>query len=148
MKVDLARPDITQREIDAVVDVMKSGWLSMGPKIEEFEKKIADFTGVKHAIAVNSGTSGLHLIVKAFGITEGDEVITTPFSFVASTNCFLFEKAVPVFIDINPDTLEMDIDRIEDHITKKTKAILAVDVFGHPMDMPKLRKLLINITLF
>lgn len=141
MNIQLAKPDITQAEIDAVVEVMKSGWLSLGPKIEEFEKKIADYIGVKHAVGVNSGTSGLHLLIKAFGIKDGDEVITTPFSFVASTNCILFERAKPVFVDINPETLEMDIDQIETKITNKTKAILAVDVFGHPMDIRKLREI-------
>lgn len=141
MKIQLAKPDITQVEIDAVVEVMKSGWLSIGPKVEEFEKKIGDYVGVKHAIAVNSGTSGLHLLIKAFDIKDGDEVITTPFSFVASTNCILFERAKPVFVDINPETLEMDVDRIESVITDKTKAILAVDVFGQPMDMRKLREI-------
>lgn len=141
MKIDLARPDITQAEIDAVLEVMKSGWLSIGPKVEEFERKIADYVGVKHAIAVNSGTSGLHLIIKSFDIKDGDEVITTPFSFVASTNCILFERAKPVFVDINPETLEMDIDGIEGKITDKTKAILAVDVFGQPMDMRRLKEI-------
>ncbi len=139
MKIDLARPDITQAEIDAVLGVMKSGWLSIGPMVEEFEKKIANYIGVKHAIAVNSGTSGLHLLIKSFDIKDDDEVITTPFSFVASTNCILFERAKPVFVDINPETLEMDIDSIEAKITGKTKAILAVDVFGQPMDIGRLR---------
>jgi len=141
MKIQLAKPDITQAEIDAVVEVMKSGWLSIGPKIEEFERKIAAYVGVKHAVAVNSGTSGLHLLIKAFDIKDGDEVITTPFSFVASTNCILFERAKPVFVDINPQTLEMDVDQIEGKITERTKAILAVDVFGHPMDMKRLREI-------
>jgi len=141
MKIQLAKPDITQTEIDAVIEVMKSGWLSIGPKVEEFEKKIADYVGIKHAIAVNSGTSGLHLLIKSYDIKDGDEVITTPFSFVASTNCILFERAKPVFVDINPETLEMDVDSIEAKITDKTKAILAVDVFGQPMDMRRLRKI-------
>lgn len=141
MQVQLAKPDITQKEIDAVVEVMKSGWLSIGPKIEEFEKKIADYIGLRHAIGVNSGTSGLHLLIKAFGIKDGDEVITTPFSFIASTNCILFENAKPVFVDINPETLEMDVESIEGHITEKTKAILAVDVFGQPMNMKRLREI-------
>lgn len=141
MNVQLAKPDITQREIDAVTEVMKSGILSIGPKIKEFEKKIAEFTGVKYAVAVNSGTSALHLIVKALGICEGDEVITTSFSFVASTNCFMMEGAKPVFVDIDSKTLNMNIDGIEEKITEKTKAILAVDVFGQPMDMRKLREI-------
>ncbi len=141
MNIQLAKPDITQSEIDAVVEVMRSGWLSIGPKIEEFEKKIANYVGVKHAIGVNSGTSGLHLLIKSFDIKDGDEVITTPFSFIASTNCILFERAKPVFVDINPETLEMDIDGIEAKITDKTKAILAVDVFGQPMDIRRLREI-------
>jgi perosamine synthetase len=141
MKIQLAKPDITQREIDGVVAVLKSGILSIGPKITEFEKKISDYARVKYAIAVNSGTSALHLIIKALGIGECDEVITSSFSFVASTNCFMMEGAKPVFVDIDPKTLNMDIDLIEAKITAKTKAILAVDVFGQPMDMRRLREI-------
>jgi len=141
MNIQLAKPDITQLEIDAVIEVMKSGWLSIGPKIEEFERKIADYIGVKHAIGVNSGTSALHLLIKSYDIKDGDEVITTPFSFVASTNCILFERAKPVFVDIDPITLEIDMDQIESKITEKTKAILAVDVFGQPMDIRRLREI-------
>ena len=148
MNVQLAKPDITQREIDAVMEVMKSGILSIGPKIKEFEKRIAESTGVKYAVAVNSGTSALHIIVKALGIGEGDEVITTSFSFVASTNCFMMEGAKPVFVDIDPRTLNMNIDGIEEKITKKTKAILAVDVFGQPMDMKKLREIADKYNLY
>lgn len=141
MNVQLAKPDITQREIDAVVEVMKSGVLSIGPKIIEFEEKIANHTGVKYAIAVNSGTSSLNLVIKALGIGEGDEVITTSFSFVSSANCFLMEGAKPIFIDIDPKTLNMNIDKVEEAITPKTKAILAVDVFGQPINMKKLREI-------
>lgn len=148
MKVQLAKPDITQREIDAVVEVMKSGILSIGPKIKEFEKKVADYARVKYAVAVNSGTSALHLIVKALGICEGDEVITSSFSFVASTNCFMMEGAKPVFVDIDPKTLNMNIELIEDKITAKTRAILAVDVFGQPINMRKLREIADKHNLF
>lgn len=139
MKVQLAKPDISQKEIDSVVEVMRSGILSIGPKIREFEKKFEDYLGIKHAIAVNSGTSGLHLLIKAYDIKKGDEVITTPFSFVASANCILFEGAKPVFTDICPKTLNMDIEGIEKKINRRTKAILAVDVFGNPMDIERLR---------
>ncbi|MDK2902399.1 MAG: perosamine synthetase [Clostridiales bacterium] len=139
MEVPLSGPDITQKEIDAVVDVMHSGILSIGPRLEEFEHKIAEYIGVKHAVGVNSGTSGLHLLVRSMGISDDDEVITTPFSFISSSNCILFERAKPVFVDIDPLTLNMDIDRIEDKITQRTKAILAVDVFGHPMDIARVR---------
>jgi perosamine synthetase len=139
MKVPLSGPDITQKEIDAVMDVMRSGILSIGPKLEEFEHKIAEYIGVKHAVGVNSGTSGLHLLVRSMEISDDDEVITTPFSFISSSNCILFERAKPVFVDIDPLTLNMDIDRIEDKISERTKAILAVDVFGQPMDIAKVR---------
>src|SRR3954462_14325264 len=100
MKVRLSKPNIGEEEINAVVEVLKSGSLSLGPKLEQFEKDLAAYKGTKHAIAVNSGTSGLHLIVKSMGIGEGHEVITTPFRFVASANCILFERATPVFVDI------------------------------------------------
>lgn len=141
MKVPLAKPDIGPKEIDSVVEVMKSGILSIGPKVKEFEKKFEEYLGIKHAVAVNSGTSGLHLLIKAYGIKKGDEVITTPFSFVASTNCILFEGAKPVFSDICPKTLNIDIDGIEGKINRRTKAILAVDVFGNPVDIESLRSI-------
>lgn len=141
MKIPLARPDITKKEINAVLKALKASQLALGPKLEEFERKIAEYTGVKYAAAVNSGTSALHLIIRSFGITKGDEVITTPFSFIASANCILFEKALPVFVDINSDDLNIDVNLIERNITKKTKAILAVDVFGHPAEWNVLKNL-------
>jgi perosamine synthetase len=146
--IPLSAPDITQREIDAVVEVMRSGVLSMGPKIREFERKVAGFTGVSHGVAISSGTSGLHLVIKAIGIKEGDEVITTPFSFISSTNCILYENAVPVFCDIDPELLEMDPYEIRKKITKKTRAILAVDIFGHPCNITELRKIACEYGLF
>jgi len=141
MEVPLSRPDITQREIDAVVDVLHSGILSIGPRLEEFESKIAEYVGVKHAIGVNSGTSGLHLAVRALGISEGDEVITTPFSFIASSNCILFERATPVLVDIDPLTLNIDVGHIESAITPRTKALLPVDAFGQPVDMEAIKSI-------
>ncbi|UMZ74710.1 DegT/DnrJ/EryC1/StrS family aminotransferase [Natranaerofaba carboxydovora] len=141
MQIPLASPDITEKEIEIVNQVMNSRHLAMGPKLEAFEAKTREITEKKHAIAVNSGTSGLHLLVRALGIGEGDEVITTPFSFIASSNCILFERARPVFVDIDPYTYNMDIDKIEDKITDKTKAILPVHVFGQMMDMKKLKEL-------
>ena len=141
MEIPLARPDITEHEIQAVVSVLRTPHLSLGPKLEEFERKIASYAGVRYAIAVNSGTSALHLIVRALGLTEGDEVITTPFSFVASSNCLLFERVTPVFVDIDPQTLNIDVRRIEPKITEKTKAILAVDVFGHPAEWDGLERI-------
>lgn len=141
MEVPLARPDITDLEVEAVVAVLRTPNLSLGPKLEEFERRLAAYVGVKHGVAVNSGTSALHLVVKALGIGEGDEVITTPFSFVASANCLLFERARPVFVDIDPRTLNLDPERIEGKITPKTKAILAVDVFGQPADWTRLEEI-------
>ena len=137
MRVPIAKPDITEKEIEAVVEVLKTDILSIGPKILEFEDAISKFIGVKNAIAVNSGTSALHLLVRALDIGEGDEVITTPFSFIASSNCLLFEKAKPVFVDIEPRTLGMDLDKVEEKITNKTKGILTVDVFGQPFNMER-----------
>ncbi len=138
MNIPLSRPDITELEIAYVTQVLKTPDLSLGPKLGEFEAAMAEFIGRKYAVAVNSGTSALHLIVRALGIKDGDEVITTPFSFVASANCLLFERAKPVFVDIDPVTLNIDVNRVEERITERTKAILAVDVFGYPADWGRL----------
>lgn len=132
--IPLSGPDITDRERQAVLEVLNTQHLSLGPKLALFEEKMAAIAGTKFAVAVNSGTSALHLIVRAMGIGEGDEVITTPFSFIASSNCILFERARPVFVDIDPLTLNLDPGLIEEAVTPRTKAILGVDVFGHPAD--------------
>ena len=141
MDIPLSSPDITESDIEAVVQVLKTPRLSLGPKLVEFESKMAEFVGVDYAVAVNSGTSALHLIVRALDIKDGDEVITTPFSFIASANCILFERAKPVFVDIDPLTLNIDVSRIEEQITGKTRAILAVDVFGYPANWDELEKI-------
>lgn len=141
MDIPLARPDITEHEIQAVVNVLRTPHLSLGPKLREFEERLASYADVRYAVAVNSGTSALHLIVRALGLQEGDEVITTPFSFVASSNCLLFERVKPVFVDIDPQTLNLDVRQIEYKITAKTKAILAVDVFGHPAEWDELERI-------
>ncbi|MFH1418494.1 MAG: DegT/DnrJ/EryC1/StrS family aminotransferase [Planctomycetota bacterium] len=135
MRIELSGPDITQAEIDAVTEVLKSGWLSLGPRVPEFEQAMSDFLGVRHAIAVANGTCGLHLLMRAFGIGEGDEVISTPFSFIASTNCIMFDGGRPVLVDIDPDTWNIDVAGIESAVTPKTKAIIPVDVFGVVPDM-------------
>jgi len=140
-EISLSKPDITGLERDAVLAVLKTNQLSLGPKIEEFETKMARFIGTKHAIAVNSGTSALHLSVIALGLKEGDEVITTPFSFIASANCLLYEKCTPVFVDIDPCTLNLDTRQIEAKITNRTKAILPVHVFGLPCNMDEICQL-------
>jgi perosamine synthetase len=130
--VPLSNPDISQDEIDAVMAVLRTGRLSMGPRIEAFEAACAALAGRKYGIGVNSGTSGLHLCVKACDIGPEDEVITTPFSFVATTNCILYENATPVFVDIDPKSYNMNPSAIEAAITPKTKAIIPVEVFGNP----------------
>jgi perosamine synthetase len=134
----LARHDVRDEDVDAVVQVLRSSRLSLGPQTQAFERALAARAGVAHAVAVNSGTSALHLLMRAFEIGPGDEVITTPFSFVASTSCILFERATPVFVDIESAALCIDCDLVEAAITPRTKAILAVDVFGHPADWPAL----------
>src|SRR5665213_210147 len=138
--IPLAQPDITQRDIDAVVDVLHTTTLSIGPKIEEFEHACATLAGRRHGIGVSSGTAGLHCAMVAAGVTEGHEVITTPFSFVASANCVLFVGAKPVFVDIEPRTLNMDVDKVLAAITPRTKAIVGVEIFGHPGGMPELEQ--------
>ena len=140
-KIPLSNPDITEKEQRAVLEVLKTSSLSLGKKYLEFEKMAAKFAGVKYAVAVNSGTSGLHLIIKALGISGGDEVITTPFSFISSANSILYERAKPVFVDIKSDTFNIDPELIEGLITSKTKAILAVDVFSQPADWQELKRI-------
>lgn len=146
--IPLSNQDITQKEIDAVVSTMKSDRLSMGPKTEAFESIVATRAGRKYGIAVNSGTSGLHLCVKSLGLKEGDEVITTPFSFVATTNCLLFEKVKPVFVDIDPVTYNLDPKLIEKAITSKTKGILPVEVFGNMSHFDEYEKIAKKHNLF
>lgn len=139
--IPLSSPDITHKEVEVINQVLSTPYLSIGPKIQEFEKKIANYVGTKYAIAVNSGTSGLHLCVKSLNIKDDDEVITTPFSFISSANCMIFERAKPIFVDIDEDTLCMDTSKIEEKITEKTKAILPVHIFGHPCDMEKIMEI-------
>jgi perosamine synthetase len=141
MRIPLSSPDITDAEIEAVVSVLRGNRLSLGPQLEEFERAIANYAGTRYAVAVNSGTSGLHLCVRALGLTEGDEVITTPFSFAASANALLYEKATPVFVDIDPVSLNIDPQKIAAAITEKTRAILVVHVFGKPAAMDDIMRL-------
>ena len=134
-QIPLSRPDISETDIQAVVDVLRTPFLSLGPKLPEFESAFADYVGARFATATSSGTAALHVAVKALGIGRGDEVITTPFSFVASANCVLFEDAVPVFVDIEETTFNLDVALIERQITPRTKAILPVHVFGRPANI-------------
>ncbi len=138
MRIYLSRPDITEKEIEAVTAVLRSPNLSLGPKLPEFEEAFARYIGRKRAIAVNSGTSALYLCMLSLGIGPGDEVITTPFTFIATTNTVLMVGAKPVLVDIDPTTLNIDPAKIESKITKKTKAIMPVEVFGSPAGFDKI----------
>jgi perosamine synthetase len=138
MRIPLSGPDVTEVEIQAVVEVLRTPQLSLGPKLEAFESSIADYVGARHAIAVNSGTSGLHLCVRCLGIGEGDEVIVPSFTFVAAANAIRFERAMPVFVDIDPVSLNLNPEKVEAAITSRTRAILAVHTFGRPAEMTQL----------
>ncbi len=141
MKVPLSRPDITQLEIDAVCHVLRSPHLSLGPKLPAFEQAFCDKIGTKRAIAVNSGTSALFLCLKAMGIGPGDEVITTPFTFIATATSIMMTGARPVFADICPDTLNLDVSAARAWINDRTKAIVPVEVFGNPAGMDAISQL-------
>ena len=131
--IPIVKPMISEEEINAVVEVVKSGWLVEGKKARELEKEFADFIGIKHAITASSGTTALHLALEALDIKPGDEVITTAFTFIASSNSILFIGGVPVFADISRETYNIDPDEIKKRITDKTKAILVVHIFGLPI---------------
>jgi len=133
-KIAMAAPDISEADVQAVAEVVRSGRLALGPKTEEFERKMAEYVGVAHVVAVSSGTAALHLIVRALGIGPGDEVLVPSFTFAASVNAILYEGAKPVFVDIEPDTYNLSPRDLEAKITPRTKAVMAVDVFGHPVE--------------
>jgi len=158
--IPMSSPDITNLEREAVAAVMQTSRLSMGPEVEAFEAAVSRYVGINHAIAVSSGTAGLHLAVRALGITDGDWVITTPFSFVASTNVLLYERAIPIFVDVDPDNGNINTDLMAEAAaelmaggkkasrwlprkgtepTGRLKALLPVDVFGQPADYDRIR---------
>jgi dTDP-4-amino-4,6-dideoxygalactose transaminase len=139
--IPASRPAIGERERELVLEVLASGNLSLGPRLKEFEDAFAQRLGVAHTSAVSSGTAGLHLATRAAGIERGDEVITTPFSFVASANCVVYEGAKPVFCDIDPRTFNIDPKAAEAAITDRTSGLLPVHIFGYPADMPALERL-------
>ena len=134
-RIPLARPDIGAREEELVLQVLRSGQLSLGPVQNEFERRFAEALGVDDAVAVSSGTAALHLGVRELGWGEGDEVVTSPFSFVASANCLLYEGAKPVFADVDPLTLNLDPDAARAVMGENTAGILPVHIFGHPAAM-------------
>jgi len=139
--VPLARPVMGEGEERAVVEVLRSGRLSLGPQVQEFERRFATRVGAPLASAVSSGTAGLHLALRAVGVQEADEVITSPFSFVASANAVLYERARPVFADIDPVTLNLDPRAAAAAVGPRTRALLPVHIFGYPADMPAFEQL-------
>jgi perosamine synthetase len=137
--IPLSSPYIDERDEELVLEVLRSGRLSLGPTIDRFEKLFAETVEAPYAAAVSSGTSGLHLLAVLAGLGEGDEVITSPYSFVASTNCFVYEGATPVFADVDEHTMNLDPAAVEAAITPRTKGIVAVDIFGYPCELDELR---------
>jgi perosamine synthetase len=137
-RIGLSAPWIDERDEELVLEVLRSGWLSLGPTGPRFESMIADAVGAPYAAAVSSGTAGLHLCMHLAGVQPGDEVITSPYSFVASANCAIYTGATPVFADIDPHTYNLDPAAVEAAITPRTKALVAVDIFGYPAEYDQL----------
>jgi perosamine synthetase len=138
-EIPLARPLLDEREEELVLEVLRSGRLSLGPTIDRFEDLIAERIGAPYVAAVSSGTAGLHLLARIAGLGPGDEAITSPISFAASANCFIFEGATPVFADVDPRTWNLDPAAVEAAITERTKAVVAVDMFGYPCELDEIR---------
>jgi perosamine synthetase len=138
-EIPLSRPYIGEREEELVLEVLRSGRLSLGPTIDRFEEMMAERVGARHAAAVSSGTGALHLLSLIAGFGDGDEVITSTLTFVASANCFILQGAKPVFADIDPRTLNLDPSAVEAAVTGRTKAIVAVDIFGYPCELDELK---------
>jgi len=140
-RIPVAQPEFDEAEVRAVVDVMKSGWITQGDVVRELETEFARFCGARFAVATNTGTAALHTALLALGVGQGDEVITTPLSCIASANPILFCGARPVFADVDPDTLGIGAREVEKRLTARTRAIVAVHLFGHPVDLDPLREL-------
>ena len=137
-QIALSRPLVDERDEELVLEVLRSGRLSLGPTGPRFEELLAAAVGAPHCAAVSSGTAGLHLCMRLAGVGPGDEVITSPYSFVASANCALYEGATPVFADVDPRTLNLDPDAVEAAVTDRTRAVVAVDIFGYPCELDEL----------
>jgi perosamine synthetase len=140
-QISLSSPWLDAREEELVVEVLRSGRLSLGPTIDSFEDAFAELVGAPYAAAVSSGTAGLHLLCITAGVQPGDEVITSPYSFVASANCAIYEGATPVFADVDERTLNLDPERVETAVTERTKAVVAVDIYGYPCELDPLRSI-------
>src|SRR5688500_2504934 len=140
-QVPLSRPYVDERDEELVLEVLRSGRLSLGPTIDRFEELFAERVGAPYAAAVSSGTAGLHLLARCAGLGPGDEAITSPYSFAASANCVIYEGATPVFADVDPRTYNLDPAAVDAAITDRTRAVVAVDIFGYPCELDPLREL-------
>lgn len=139
--INIAKPIIGDEEIEAVTEVLKSGMLAQGPQVDKFQNEFAEYVEAKHAIATSSGTTALHTALVAAGVQKGDEVITTPFTFAATSNSILYSDAKPVYADINAKNFNLDPEKIEEHITDKTKAIIPVHLYGQPAQMDEIMEI-------
>jgi len=139
--IPYGRQSIDEADIRAVVDTLRSDFLTTGPKVDEFEQAVAEYVGTDYAVAVSSGTAALHCAMYALGIGPGDEVIVPPITFAATANCIVYQGGRPVFVDVTPDTLLLDADKVVEKITERTRAIIAVDYAGQPCDWDRLRKI-------
>ncbi|KLU65446.1 UDP-4-amino-4-deoxy-L-arabinose--oxoglutarate aminotransferase [Desulfosporosinus acididurans] len=141
-KIPFSPPDITEEEINAVADVLRSGWITTGPNSALFEEELAHYCGTGHAVALNSATAGLELILKVLGMDRGDEVITTPYTYTATSNVLLHRGIMPTFVDVKKDSFAIDEQKVYEAITPKTKAIMTVDIGGVPVDYDAIREVL------
>jgi perosamine synthetase len=139
-QIGLSGPYVDERDEELVLEVLRSGRLSLGPTIDRFEELFAERVGAPYAAAVSSGTAGLHLLCRLAGLQEGDEAITSPYSFVASANCAIYEGAVPVFADVDERTMNLDPAAVEAAVTPRTRAVIAVDIYGYPCELEPLRE--------
>lgn len=146
--ISIAKPLIGEEEIKAVTEVLKSGMLAQGKVVKEFENVFSEYIDVREAIAVSNGTAALDIVLKALGVTQGDEIITTPFTFIATANSILFQGAKPVFADIDEQTFTLDPDDVLEKITNKTRGIVGVHLFGHPFDLKPLQEICEDYDLF
>lgn len=141
MQVSIAKPLMGEEELEAIRKVLESGMIAHGPEVESFEREFAEYIGVEHAVTVANGTAALDLLLKAYAVGPGDEVVTTPFTFVATANAVLYQGAKPVFADINPRTYNIDPNSVLEAITPRTKAIIVVHLYGQPADMKALMEI-------
>lgn len=139
--IQVFRPSMGEEEVQAVREVLESGWIGLGPKTAEFEREFASYVGAKYAIGLNSATAALHLALSAFQIGKGDKVLMPPITFVSTVHVVLYNRATPVFVDVYPDTLCMDVEDMERKITEKTRAVIPVHYGGHPCEMHEIMEI-------